>query len=124
MIRKAFILLFTAILLLSITGITVNMHYCGNNLISLYFTGKVKSCCGEKCKNCHNKSFQLKILDNYTKPFAKSVSNFKFFLSDIYYSELIQHISYLDISFKDNYSYSSSPPLYKCSNSFLAVFRL
>jgi hypothetical protein len=100
------------------------MHYCGSNLISFYFGGKVKSCCGDKCKNCHDKTLQLKIADNFTKPLSNTVSNFRFFFFCIFSTDVLEQKTYCDFSSSIKYPYSSSPPLYKFSNSFLEVFRL
>jgi hypothetical protein len=122
MIRKTLILFISAILLISTLGLTVTIHYCGNTLVSFNINGKVKSCCGETCKSCHNKSLQFKISNSYNKP---AISNYylsynliNFGLSEVK-PLLVNDNSYLKL-----YPDLSSPPLYKISNSYLKIFRL
>jgi hypothetical protein len=122
LIKKVFILLISGLLLFSSLGITVKMHYCGNNLVLVYFSGKVKSCCGENCKSCHTKAFQLKVIDNYVISFMNTIPDFTDYLAYIYQSDLLNSSFNSDIQ-KIFYP-DSSPPLYKQLDTFLEVFRL
>lgn len=53
MIRKATHMILAALVLLSTMGITVNMHFCHDQLIDLALYAPAESCCGGNAFMCH-----------------------------------------------------------------------
>lgn len=51
-------------LLVATTGITINMHYCGGNLVSTSINTEAKSCCDDYgC--CENKNLHYELENDY-----------------------------------------------------------
>jgi len=124
MLKRGLTIFICVLLLLGTAGITVSMHYCGNNLVSFLINGKAKSCCGEKCKFCHDKTLQYKISDNFIKPLINLNSNQPNVIIENVVIESSQELYLCDFSHTRLFLDSASPPEYKISNPFLEVFRL
>lgn len=88
--KKIFLICLSFLYLTTVSGITLNFHYCGGKLklVSLYHSDSEKGCCGKKMKKdrcCNDKttSFKLKDSHNYS-PSSKVPPTFtKFIVSNI-----------------------------------------
>jgi hypothetical protein len=66
MFKKIIHLIISGFLLAAITGITVNMHYCGDKLYSSKVNSKADKCCdNNQCGHCKDKSVQIKTHDDF-----------------------------------------------------------
>jgi len=68
MLQKIIHIALALLLLVSTTGVTISMHYCGDDLISMSVTGEVESCCADDCGCCENESIHLEVEDDYVSP--------------------------------------------------------
>ncbi|MDP4267406.1 MAG: hypothetical protein Q8880_08225 [Bacteroidota bacterium] len=64
MFRTFFNIIIAIFICIPTIGISVNAHYCGNELASVSFLQKSKDC-GCHCPACHNKAKYIKIKDSY-----------------------------------------------------------
>ncbi|MBS2212916.1 hypothetical protein KEM09_15970 [Carboxylicivirga mesophila] len=55
-------------LLVSTTGVTFSMHYCGGKYVSTSLFVEADSCCGDGCGCCENKSVHYEVEEDYTGP--------------------------------------------------------
>ncbi len=65
MLRKLTHIIVMMLLLISTTGITLSMHYCGGRLVSTSIITEAKSCCGEDCGCCENKTHHYEVKENF-----------------------------------------------------------
>jgi len=65
MIKRAGHILIIILLLFGTTGLTINRHYCGRNLIRTAFYSIPDHCCKENCPGCHNEKISFRITDQY-----------------------------------------------------------
>ena len=78
MFRKIAHIIVAALILVSTTGFTINMHYCHNQLIDLALFAPAKSCCdtssGKPCdtgneikkmSHCEDESIQVETTDDF-----------------------------------------------------------
>jgi len=56
------------------TGLTFSMHYCGGKWISTSINKEAKSCCGDACGNCENKTVHYEVEDDYVSPLALEIN--------------------------------------------------
>lgn len=66
MIRKQLHILLIMLLLVSTSGISINMHFSNHKLFSTAIFGKAESCCKTLCDCCTEKEDVYKIHTNYT----------------------------------------------------------
>lgn len=64
MIKKISHIIISLVLIISTAGITIQAHYCMNELKSVGFYTDAQSCCedGMECSQCENHSFQIQKL--------------------------------------------------------------
>jgi hypothetical protein len=79
---KSLASIFLSILfLLTSSGISYSIHYCGNSVADIGFI-QTKKCCGEEVEKsmqcCKDKSFHVKIQDNFVKSSVSLSENDKF----------------------------------------------
>ncbi len=67
MIRKTLHIVIASFILISTMGITINMHYCHDQLIDLAFNAPAHSCC-ESCQGCQDESIVVEAGDDYEVP--------------------------------------------------------
>jgi hypothetical protein len=65
MLRKITYIILALFLMVTTAGITVSMHYCGGELVTASINKKDKTCCDKTGGCCENKTFQIKIEDDY-----------------------------------------------------------
>jgi hypothetical protein len=68
MFRKITHIVLSVFLMVATTGITFSMHYCGGKYVSTSINKEAKSCCGDTCGNCENKTIHLEVEDDYISP--------------------------------------------------------
>lgn len=64
-LKRAGHILIILLLLIGTTGLTINRHFCGNNLIKISLYKSPDNCCDENCPGCHNEKINLRITDQY-----------------------------------------------------------
>jgi hypothetical protein len=124
MLKKFFHIVLALMMLIATVGLTLNLHYCRNRLVSSGITFSPKACCDKKCC-CHNESRYLRVdessvISEYTSPGypdkivllnylpAVNVDNLVFFNAPGIALNLIAH----------------SPPLKRIRSSHLCCFLL
>jgi len=65
MFRKITHIVLTIYLLVSTTGITFSIHYCGDKYVTTSINKEAQSCCNKKDGCCKNKTIHLNSTDNY-----------------------------------------------------------
>ena len=55
-------------LLISTTGVTFSMHYCGGKLVSASINNGAKSCCDGTGGCCENKTLHFEVEDDFVSP--------------------------------------------------------
>ena len=65
MFKKSGYIIIVLTLLFATTGLTINRHYCGKQLMQTSLYSTPHGCCGESCKGCHNEIIKLRITDNF-----------------------------------------------------------
>lgn len=66
MFKKTGHIIISALLVIVITGITVNLHYCGDRLYSVNINVQTNNCCdNDDCGHCKDKSVKLEIHDDF-----------------------------------------------------------
>ncbi len=78
MIRKTLHIVIASFILISTMGITINMHYCHDQLIDLAFNAPAHSCCEiddegasqsqDSCPGCQDESIVVEPGDDYEVP--------------------------------------------------------
>jgi hypothetical protein len=63
MLKKFFHIILALLMLIATAGLTVNMHYCRNKLVSSGIAFNSKACCDKK-SCCHNESQYLRMDEN------------------------------------------------------------
>jgi len=63
--KKFLHIMLTLFLLISTTGVTLSMHYCGGKLVSTSILTEAKSCCGDHCGCCENKTHHYEVKENF-----------------------------------------------------------
>ena len=68
MLRKITHIVLSVFLLVSTTGITFSMHYCGGQLISVSVNKEAKQCCDGSGGCCDNETLHFGIEDDFVSP--------------------------------------------------------
>ena len=68
MLRKITHIVLALFLLVSTTGITISMHYCGGEYVSTSINKEAKSCCDSTGGCCENKTMHFEVEDDYVSP--------------------------------------------------------
>lgn len=68
MFRRIAHIILALFLLVSTTGITFSMHYCGGKLVSASINKEAKSCCDGNGGCCENKTLHFEIEEDYISP--------------------------------------------------------
>lgn len=111
MLRKITHIVLSMILLVSTTGISFSMHYCGGELISASVNTKAETCCDGSGGCCENKTIHVEIEDDYVCPVYTDSTNIEEidFLFPILF---VLHTELIEENIKANFAFngSSSPP--------------
>ncbi len=70
MFRKITHIVLALFLLVSTTGVTISMHYCGGDYVSTSINKEAKSCCDGSGGCCENKTQHLELEDDYMSALA------------------------------------------------------
>lgn len=68
MFRKITHIILTVFLMVSTTGITLSMNYCGGKWVSTSINIEAKSCCDGTDGCCENKTIHFEVEDDYINP--------------------------------------------------------
>ena len=68
MFRKITHIILSVFLMVSTTGITLSMHYCGGKWVSTSINKEAKSCCDGTDGCCENKTIHFEVEDDYVSP--------------------------------------------------------
>lgn len=68
MFRKITHIILAFFLLVSTTGVTLSMHYCGGELVSSSINKEAKACCDGTGGCCENKTIHFEVEDDYMSP--------------------------------------------------------
>ncbi|MCB0806238.1 MAG: hypothetical protein KDC05_10605 [Bacteroidales bacterium] len=55
-------------LLVSLTGFSVSVHYCGGELMDFAIDKEAKSCCDSSCNSCSNEDHYVKLEEDLSSP--------------------------------------------------------
>lgn len=72
--KKVLHIILSLMLLVSTTGITFSMHYCGGQYVSTSLFVEPDSCCGDGCGCCENKSVHYEVEEDFTSPLTIAVA--------------------------------------------------
>ena len=90
--RKLLHIVLSLLIVIATSGVTVNMHYCQNRLVSVRVLFNAKPCCNNmSC--CHNESKFSKVDDKAT--IAHSLI--------LEHTKIIKHISLFPVAVQANY---------------------
>jgi hypothetical protein len=108
MYRKILHIALSLFIVVATSGVTVNMHYCQNRLVSIKILLNAKSCCNNK-SCCHNESRFLKVDDKAT--IANTLT--------LDHTKIIKHINLFPVDVQTNYLSLSGTiyPLNKITHS-------
>lgn len=110
MLRKISHIILAFFLLVSTTGVTLSMHYCGGELVSTSINKEAKTCCDGTGGCCENKTVHFEVEDDYVSPVQ--VTNIQTVELDFLFSILF--VLNFDLSIDEEIEqvafYDSSPP--------------
>lgn len=110
MLRKITNIVLALFLLVSTTGITISMHYCGGKYVSSSINKEAKSCCDGSGGCCENKTLHFEVKDDYVT--VAQIENSKIVELDILFPILFAlNLEFLPL--EENYEvtfYDLSPP--------------
>ena len=126
MLKKTGYIILSVFLVTVISGITVNMHYCGNHLYSFSINGKADSCCtNDQCGGCKDKSIELEIHDDFLPVLNNGLISELFPLQKVaLLSSDINLLPGQETSSCDIYASDISPPVIQTRLSFLQTYLL
>jgi hypothetical protein len=115
--KKFALIAFSIFYLLIVTGVNLNMHYCGGKLISISIaqTSNEIGCCGVKKSSkgcCHDQSTYIKLKDKHIQSVDLKMS-VKLISSILITSEFNVSINELTSKSEIVSNYHSPPPNYK-----------
>ncbi len=115
--KKFALIAFSIFYLLIVTGVNLNMHYCGGKLISISIaqTSNEIGCCGVKKSSkgcCHDQSTYIKLKDKHIQS-ADLKMSVKLISSILITSEFNVSINELTSKSEIVSNYHSPPPNYK-----------
>lgn len=123
MLRKITHIVLTLLLLVSTSGVTFSMHYCGGALVSTSINVEAKSCCEDNTGCCENKTLHFEVEDDYVSPVQ--VTNLETVALDILCPILfVLNLELLNNEDKDAQSLndSSPPPTIQTRLSLLQTY--
>lgn len=68
MLRRLSHIILALFLLISTSGVTFSMHYCGGKYVSTSINKEAKSCCDGTGGCCENKTLHFEVEDEYVSP--------------------------------------------------------
>lgn len=68
MLRKLIHIALSVFLLVTTTGVTFSMHYCGGKYVSTSINEEAQSCCEDACGCCENKTVHIELENDYVSP--------------------------------------------------------
>jgi hypothetical protein len=110
MLRKITNIVVALFLLVSTTGITISMHYCGGKYVSSSINKEAKPCCDGSGGCCENKTLHFEVKDDYVN--VAQIENSKIVELDILFPILFAlNLELLPLEEKHELAfYDSSPP--------------
>lgn len=123
MFRKLKHIVLSLFLMVSTSGITFSMHYCGGKFVSASINKEAKSCCDSTNGCCENKTLHFEVKDDYVGPIQ--IDNPKIVELDVFFPLLLalnfELVSEENESF-EVYSDSSPPPTIQKRLSLLQTY--
>jgi hypothetical protein len=123
MYRRITHIIFALFLLISSSGITLSMHYCGGKLISSSITKKTRTCCDGDFGCCEDKTLHFEVGDDFVNPIV--VENNKIVELDVLFPilsvlnfELLPTGAIAKVTFHN----SSPPPITQTRLSLLQTY--
>ena len=110
MFRKITHIILSVFLMVSTTGITLSMHYCGGKWVSTSINKEAKSCCDGTDGCCENKTLHFEVKDDFVSPIQ--VENIKTVELDVLFPILfvLNFELYNEEAKADDAFYNSSLP--------------
>ncbi|MFC2080107.1 hypothetical protein ACFLRQ_01390 [Bacteroidota bacterium] len=69
MIKIISYIVLSSLLILSSTGLSINMHYCHDELVDVAVSAPASSCCDDgdedNCPSCHDKSIEIEPVSDF-----------------------------------------------------------
>jgi hypothetical protein len=125
--KRALSLIFLGFYIVSIVGLSINLHYCGKKLAQVQFLSKeIRACCSEKvektAKCCKNQAVTFKVKDHHLGNSSMYVPAFIVFLS----TNQEVNTDYTKVVNTDKYAFTlQKPPPNNISKEVLySVFRI
>ena len=83
MLRRTGDIFLIVVLLFGTTGLTINRHYCGTNLVRTSLFYSHGNCCKANCPYCHNEKISFRISDKFESSPSKTnfAADFKILLN-------------------------------------------
>lgn len=117
MLKKIVHIIIASLILISTLGLTINLHYCHDQLIDIAFLAPANSCCDineaeanqiqDDCPGCEDESISTESTDDFT------VSSHTFNLENSYVNELLITAT-IQFGFQDSNNHSAmEAPWYK-----------
>ena len=66
MLRKISHILLAIVVMITTMGLTVSVHYCGDEFKSIDLISQSDNCCGDSCPDCKNEIVEVDIEDDFT----------------------------------------------------------
>ena len=66
MLKKISHIILSLLVLVTTMGLTVSVHYCGDELKSIDLISQSDNCCGDSCPDCKNETIEVDIEDDFT----------------------------------------------------------
>lgn len=110
MFKRLTHIVFALFLLVSTTGITISLHYCGGKLVTTSINKEARSCCDGTKGCCENKTFHYEIKNDFLNPVC--FDNIKVETTDIKFSELfiLNTVLFPEVKITHKVFTDSSPP--------------
>jgi len=124
MLRKITHIVLALFLMVSTTGITFSMHYCGGKLVSTSINKEAKSCCDGTGGCCENKTLRFEVKEDFVSPVqVQNIGSVE--LHNLSPIILVLNFGLLNEEDKANKVFfdSSSPPTVQTRLSLLQTFR-
>jgi len=123
MFRKITHIILSVFLMVSTTGITLSMHYCGGKWVSTSINKEAKSCCDGTDGCCENKTIHFEVEDDYVSPIQ--VDNTKIVELDVLFPILF--VLHFELLSEENETFevftdASPPPTIQTRLSLLQTF--
>lgn len=124
MTKKAIHIVLSLLLIISTTGITINIHYSGGKLFSIAFWTDADKCCEIPCDCCADATSYLQLDADYLQTSTIELQNI--YEEDIIVSDIFIFIVLFAETFKTSplrYICDTSPAYTSNLPAFLQVFR-